>query len=254
MIQGKFTLKDTYAKGRLTRDKITELPSTFAAHIPSIKGHYENDGRLTFVDANGKVHQITSRTGVHQGCVNGGKLYNIGTFSLIGVTMADHAEVFCPMFSDNIALVGRLSNVFPAADDLRESLQEIGLTLQQADSAIYIPSYARQETPPELLSSLREQYPDLCKVPWQREGVVLLGNPVGTDEFVHNTLTQVCDNITQRAAEFAKVDDGLIHLQLHKFSINSMLPYFLRTTRPTITVQHAQRIDSLNWEALLDFS
>jgi hypothetical protein len=158
------------------------------------------------------------------------------------------------MFSDNIALVGRLSNVFPAADYLRESLQEIGLTLQPADSAIYIPSYARQETPPELLSSLREQYPDLCKVPWQREGVVLLGNPVGTDEFVHNTLTQVCDNITQRAAEFAKVDDGLIHLQLHKFSINSMLPYFLRTTRPTITVQHAQRIDSLIWEALLDFS
>ena len=82
----------------------------------------------------------------------------------------------------------------------------------------------------------------------------MLGNPVGTDEFVHNALTQVCDNISQRAADFAKVDDGLIHLQLHKFSVNFMLQYFLCTTSPATTIQHAQRIDSLIWEALLDFS
>ncbi len=91
-------------------------------------------------------------------------------------------------------------------------------------------------------------------MPWQREGIVLLGNPVGTDEFVHSTLSKVCDNISQRISDYAKVDDGLIHLQLHKFSVNSMLPYFLRTTSPAVTMQHAQRIDALVWEALLDFS
>ncbi len=60
-----------------------------------------------------------------------GKLFNIGTFSVIGTTMADHPEVFCPMFSDNIALVGKMSKVFPAAEDLRGSLEEIGLRLNQ---------------------------------------------------------------------------------------------------------------------------
>ena len=252
MIQGKVDVP--YAKGRLDSDNITVLPSTFAAHIPSIKAHYEGDGRLVFVDSKGEAHHITSRTGVHQGCVLGGKLFNIGTFSLVGATMADHPEVYCPMFSDNISLVGKLSKVLAAADDLRESLLEIGLHLQPADSAIYIPSYVHQENPPVLLDDLREQYPAFQDLQWHREGIILLGCPVGTNEFVHRTLSQVCDGIEHRASQFAGADDGLIHLQLHKFSVNSMLPYFLRTASPELTAPHARRIDALIWKALLDFS
>lgn len=252
MIQGKVDVP--YARGRLNSQNITALPATFAAHIPSIKGHYEGDGRLIFVDTKGEARQITSRTGVHQGCVLGGKLFNIGTFSIVGATMADHPEVYCPMFSDNMSLVGRLSKALAAADDLRESLLEIGLSLQPADSAIYIPSYVQQERPPALLDALRDQYPALRDVPWHRDGIILLGCPIGTDEFVNRTLDNVCDNIEQRAAQFANVDDGLIHLQLHKFSVNSMLPYFLRTASPQLTVSHARRIDALIWKGLLDFS
>ncbi len=248
MIQGKVDVP--YAKGRLTSNNITALPSTFAAHIP----HYEGDGRLVFIDSKGQAHHITSRTGVHQACVLGGKLFNIGTFSLVGATMADHLEVYCPMFSDNTTLVGRLSKVFAAANDLRESLLEIGLSLQPADSAVYIPSYAHQESLPALLDALQAQYPALQDLPWHREGIILLGCPIGTDEFVHRTLTEVCDGIEHRASQFANIDDGLIHLQLHKFSVNSMLPYFLRTASPEVTTSHARRIDALIWKALLDFS
>lgn len=252
MIQGKVEVP--YAKGRLVSDNITVLPSTFAAHIPSIKAHYEGDGKLVFVDSKGEVHHITSRTGVHQGCVLGGKLFNIGTFSLVGATMADHPDVYCPMFSDNISLVGRLSKVLAAADDLRESLLEIGLQLQPADSGMYIPSHAQQERPPVLLEELRERYPAFQDLQWHRDGIILLGCPVGTDEFVHRTLSEVCDSIEYRASQFASVEDGLAHLQLHKFSVNSMLPYFLRTASPELTASHARRIDTLIWKALLDFS
>ena len=184
----------------------------------------------------------------------GGKLFNIGTFSLVGATMADHQEVYCPMFSDNIALVGRLSKAFAAADDLRASLLEIGLELQPADSGIYIPSYVYQDQPPALLEVMRQQYPEFSELPWQQEGISLLGCPVGTDEFVSSSLEVVCDNIKHRVEQFSMVDDGLIHLQLHKFSVNSMLPYFLKTTRPALTVQHAQGIDALVSNALFDFA
>jgi hypothetical protein len=251
-IQGKVDVP--YAKGCLTKDNITVLPSTFAAHIPSIKAHYEGDCRLVFVDSKGQAHHITSRTGVHQGCVLGGKLFNIGTFSLVGATMADHPEVYCPMFSDNTTLVGRLSKVFAAANDLRESLLEIGLSLQPADSAVYIPSYAHQESPPALLDALQAQYPALQDLPWHLEGIILLGCPICTYEFVHRTLTKVCDSIEHCASQFANMDDGLIHLQLHKFSVNSMLPYFLRTASLEVTTLHARWIDALIWKALLDFS
>jgi hypothetical protein len=51
-----------------------------------------------------------------------------------------------------------------------------------------------------------------------------------------------------------EVDDGLVHLQLQKFSTNAMLPYFLRTTSPALTTAHAQQVDELIWQRLLDFS
>ena len=252
MLEGNFT--ESYAKGRLTKDNVAKIPQSFNVHMPSARAHYEGDGRLTFVDAKGQVHEITSRTGVHQGCVLGGKLFNIGTFSVVGVTMADHPEVFCSMFSDNITLVGRLSKAFSAADDLRGSLAELGLLLQPAESSLYIPSYIHQDNPPALLDTLREQYPELQHVPWQKEGITLLGCPVGTDSFVQASLARVCEGISQRISEYAQVDDGLIHLQLLKFSVNNMLPYFLRTTSPAISRPYAQQVDALTWNALLDFS
>lgn len=244
----------SYAQGRLTKDNVTVLPESFAVHIPAIRAHYEGDGRLVFVDVERLVHYITSRTGMQQGCVLGGKLFNIGTFSVVGATMADHPETFCPMFSDNIALVGRLSKLFPAAEDLRLSLHEIGLELQQAESALYIPTYVKQNEPPQLLHALREQYPELSQIPWNREGIVLLGCPIGTDEYVHAHLQGIGDKIAQCSEQFSVVSDGLIHLQLHKFSVNAMLPYFLRTTNPSLTLPHAQRVDATVWKALLNYS
>ena len=252
MITGQF--EGSYAQGRLTRENVTKLPDVFSAHIPSIRGHYEGDGRLVFVDHAHMSHEIKSRTGTQQGCVMGGKLFNIGTFSVVGATMADHPAVYCPTFSDNMALVGRMSKLFHAADDLRTSLLEIGLPLQPADSALYIPSYNNREAPPPLLQDLRTRYPELSQVPWSREGILLLGCPLGTDAYVQAHFEQVCSRIAKCSEDFAVVDDGLIHLQLHKLSVNVMLPYFLRTTDPALSASYAQRIDGIIWEALLAFS
>jgi hypothetical protein len=252
MITRKFDT--TYAKGRLTADNTTKLPSTFTAHIPSIQGHYQGDGQLIFVDAQRQAHKLTSRTGTQQGCVLGGKLFNIGTFSVIGTTMADHPEVFCPMFSDNIALVGKMSKVFPAAEDLRGSLEEIGLRLKPAESGIYIPSYIQQDESPQLLDTMRDQYSHFKDTPWLKEGITMLGCPVGTDTYVHSVLEKACEKISERAERYMEVDDGLVHLQLQKFSTNAMLPYFLRTTSPALTTAHAQQVDALIWQRLLDFS
>lgn len=82
----------------------------------------------------------------------------------------------------------------------------------------------------------------------------MLGCPIGTDVFVQASLGNICQSIAQRASQYAQVDDGLIHLQLLKFSVNNMLPYFLRTTGPALTLPYAKEIDALVWRALLDYS
>ena len=173
---------------------------------------------------------------------------------VVGATMGDHADVFCCMFSDNMALVGRMSKVFPAADDLRKSLLEIGLKLQPAESAIYIPSHICQDEPPSLLARLKESFPAFQDTPWSREGIKLLGCPLGTDEYTRTCLQQVCDGIAHRSAQQSVVDDGLIHLQLHKFCVNAMLQYFLRTTSPELTAEFTQLVDRHMLQAILDFS
>jgi hypothetical protein len=133
-------------------------------------------------------------------------------------------------------------------------LEEVGLHLQPAESALYIPSYRDQENPPAMLASLREEYQELQHIPWKRQGITVLGCPLGTDDFVQASFADICNSITQRAAQYAQVDDGLIHLQLLKFSVNNMLPYFLRTTSPGLTVPYAKNVDALIWKAILDFS
>jgi hypothetical protein len=82
----------------------------------------------------------------------------------------------------------------------------------------------------------------------------MLGCPVGTDTYVHSVLEKACEKISERAERYMEVDDGLVHLQLQKFSTNAMLPYFLRTTSPALTTAHAQQVDALIWQRLLDFS
>jgi hypothetical protein len=137
------------------------------------------------------MHTIKSVQGSQQGCVHGGRIFNIGNFSVVGATMADHADVYSPLFSDNILCVGRLSKIFQAAQDLKESLAEIGLILLPEKSGIYIPSYNQQAEPPQLLARLKHEHPDLANIPWLKEGITLLGCPVGTDAYIHSTLNQV---------------------------------------------------------------
>jgi hypothetical protein len=105
-------------------------------------------------------------------------------------------------------------------------LLEIGLCLQPADSGLYIPSYIHHEEPPQLLEALKEQYPAFMDMPWLKQGITMLWCPFGVDSYVQDVLEQVCNIISDRANDFAQVDDGLVHLQLHKFSANAMLPYF----------------------------
>lgn len=54
MITRRF--EGSYAKGRLTRENTTKLPSIFSIHFHSINAHYEQDGYLAFVDADRKPH------------------------------------------------------------------------------------------------------------------------------------------------------------------------------------------------------
>jgi len=91
-------------------------------------------------------------------------------------------------------------------------------------------------------------------LPWHKDGITLLGCPIGSEEYVRTCLERVYDGIARRSDQLSVIDDGLIHLQLHKFCINPMLQYFLRTTSPALTLEFAQRVDLLIWQAILDFS
>jgi hypothetical protein len=57
-------------------------------------------------------------TGVQQGDVEGGSLFNVAQHSVVGSCMLRHPEVMASMYADNIDLTGPVSKALLAAKDL----------------------------------------------------------------------------------------------------------------------------------------
>ena len=108
--------------GTLTQENCPALPSCVHIHFPALRAFYGEKGRLGFNNKDGTFSVVDSLNGVQQGCVNSGKFFNIATLPLVGEAMRQHPDCFAPCFSDNVQIVGRLSQAYKAADSVRINL------------------------------------------------------------------------------------------------------------------------------------
>ncbi|MGA0901119.1 MAG: hypothetical protein ACO3SO_12025, partial [Luteolibacter sp.] len=240
-------------RGPLTQDNLPHPPEIFKVHFPFIRAYYGDVGSLTFHAADGSFHVVESSTGVQQGCTLGGQLFNIGTLPLVGAAMASHPKCFAGMWADNIHVVGKLSEAYPAASDIGKALGTAGLQMQPRDSALYVPSYHAADQEPRILPQLRSQYPDM-HLPWAKDGVRTLGFPLGNPGFVQRSLQSIAESIEKELPIIAQLDDGLVHFQVLSMCTNARLPFFLRGVSHDIARPFVQRIDDAIWKAFGDYA
>ena len=79
--------------GSLTQANCPDLPSVVNVHFPALRAFYGEKGRLGFNNQDGTFSVVDSSSGVHQGCVNAGKFYNIATLPLVGEAMTDAVPI-----------------------------------------------------------------------------------------------------------------------------------------------------------------
>lgn len=217
-------------------------------HFPSLRAFYGEKGRLAFIKADGTFDVVDSLNGVQQGCVNGGKFFNIATLPLVGEAMKSFPSCFAPCYADNINIVGRLSEAYRAAEAVRINLAAGGIELQPRDSSVYIPTYHAHAQPPRMLADLHAAYPQM-QLPWAQKGIKVLGFPMGSDDYVEDALEAIAENITSELPSLALLDDGLVHFMMLRLCVNARLPYFLRGIAPGKTTKHAEAVDKAIWAA-----
>jgi hypothetical protein len=245
----------TYDQGHIgAHNPPPPIPESFLAHYPSMQAHYDGKARLTMIDSDGVTQVVWCTTGVQQGDVEGGSLFNIAEHSIVGSCMTRHPEVMASMYADNIDLTGPVSKALLAAKDLEVSLAEIGLLSNPEDSAVYIPDYHDSPTPPQA-------YTDACAVdgmpaiPWagQGGGIMVLGFPLGPNNFVRQALETVRDNIRHQLKCLHALEDGLVHFHLLRLCTNSKFLYHLRCSLPKDVQAICVEIDEMIWSAFQKF-
>ncbi len=114
-----------------------------------------------------------------------------------------HPEVIIPSYQDNLVIVGWLSKVLQAHLMLKHELKNLGLRLNPSESEVYIPAWVEAEQTlmqacpyfrriPQEGAANDEfiQMADATLIKLSRDGLKILGCPMGTDTFCANTLAR----------------------------------------------------------------
>jgi len=144
----------------------------------------------------------------------------------IAITHADKAIPFALM--DDFTILTRDAHVDTIIEDIIPRLQSIGLTLSR-EKCIGIHNPRLQ--------------PSFTTVPSTSSGAIILGAPIGTWQYVEDTLRSKCSDITKSLTTISLLDANLAFPLLQE-SINTRPSYFLRLISPTIVIEFAQSFDS----------
>jgi len=105
-----------------------------------IRAHYGVHGLLKFL-AKGHTYHISSQSGVQQGDPLGSTLFALTLHPILLDVGQQVVDIIIAAFADNFNFTGPLDRVCAAFEILSQALDAAGLTLNPADSEVYIPSW-----------------------------------------------------------------------------------------------------------------
>jgi hypothetical protein len=222
-------------------------PSPFGWDIlwGHIRAHYGVHGILKY-HAQGTTKHISSQRGVQQGDPLGSTLFALALHPILLDIGNTYPEVVITAYADNVSFTGPLDHIAAAQATLVTELRKAGLELNPADSEVYIPSW--QPLPEQQLAihprvSLDGPTGAITillgtDTPFslRREGVKILGCPIGTPQFCSLHIESACRKILADLDRL-KTFPYLHHrTKLALYCCNTRISYLLRAV-PTPTIQ-----------------
>ena len=219
-----------------------------------VQAHYGCRGLLKYYHE-GKVAYIHSESGVQQGDPLGSTLFALSIHPIL-IKLGTEHNILITAYADNVVLSGPLSRVLQAQDAFRQSMLAVGLRLNPAESEMYIPEWSSTplQTARDMLVST-SAHPSLIDddecvlmlngdyIPWRRDGLKILGCPIGTARF--------CQDVLKRTA--AKIEEDLnvlrdfpsLHhrIKLATYCSNTRATYFLRAAAMAVSTPIMRNVD-----------
>lgn len=215
---------------------------------------YVHPSRLLY-DKGGEVEVILSKEGVKQGDGAAGIAYCITTDKPVQNARDAVPQVIILCYADDAYIIGELGPLMEAAKVYEEEVHEVNLRLNHRKCIMYSPS-------PE--AELQQAIREAAKTKGftvSTEGLTVLGSPVGSETFEKQQVGEAIDTAIHRLEKYREVwKHSLVHpkltgkavqplMTMARLCVVSSIMHLLRTTPPSRTREHAERLD----KALMDF-
>ena len=217
---------------------------------PHIKCHYGAEGILKFYDA-GQTYRVSSTSGVQQGDPLGSALFALALHPIL----VDLAEAFpnvqITAYADNVIISGPLTDIKEVIGEFQRETFRAGLRLNTAESLLHIPSWVAQ--PDDLLLQhgfLQTSAQGLqCRlsnghcIPLAKEGLKVLGCPIGSPAFCSATVGQIVADIQNDLLLLQDFQALHQRMKLATYCCNTRSSYLLRAMSPGSMEQYTRLLD-----------
>ena len=223
--------------------KLASLPKARAA-LPFVRLSYATPTEYVWTDDKGQPHPIPQGEGGEQGDPLMPLLFALGVHD----ALADVSARLLPgedlvAFLDDVYVLCKPERVRTVYDWLSDAFGRIaGIELHSGKTRVW---NRGGEMPPRIADLGGEEGA------WSPDGVVLLGVPVGTAEFVKNHAEERLEEERRLLAEIAELPDLQCAWQL---LIKCAVPrgnYWIRTLPPSLSASYASQRDEALWDASL---
>ena len=215
--------------------------------IPYFRAYYGQTRKVRVTRANGAYEWLDVSGGVMQGDVLAGMLFAIGFHVVLTETQKRNLAVIVKAFLDDLSLTGSCANVLKFIRDLSEILVSSGSGLALNPDKTKIQAQFRHGSA-HLTEQQRDDLEDLGRsesaLIGGSDGCVVLGVPLGTDEFVtrkaHEAMTEA---IRQMEAAVTVCGPGQEAYLMVRYCMNVKMPYLARSVPPRLIKPIASVMD-----------
>ncbi|HWV44507.1 MAG TPA: reverse transcriptase domain-containing protein [Nitrospira sp.] len=194
------------------------------------------------------VHHVEQTEGICQGSVDGPALFQLGLGEVLAGLRAKHGEIIWADYLDDVFLVGDDTKaLLSALKELETEAAKIGLCMNRDKTELYGRELAAREKKQAVEARIKAT----------QDGTIVLGVPVGTDEYVTKAVkamsaetSAVANSLRSAATEARRVGlsttKGLIQhlLEVLRMCVSSKFTHIMRAIPPRLTREAAHAIDA----------
>ena len=168
--------------------------------------------------------------------------------SSLGIALSKHPDMEVRILGivDDLNLLGKICDCVIIYFDLKILFKNLfGTDLNMQKSSLLALQMHTVIDPTSTLEPLYVELPELRNIPVVTKGTVIVGVPIGTKEYI-------CDTVQQNLAECEQEFHKLIHfpyancfMLLLRYCCNQKLMYLMRNVSPEIMLPHATHFDGM---------